>query len=437
MKLNIFLLEWRHFIRSPFKIIALILFVMASVYGLRNGANLYSTHSKSIEAIEKKVTDERNVHLSAYDEGELVMEDRPWVDLGTPYWALVYSWIYHFKKPSSAMVYSIGQSEQYGFYKEVDFWSSPYDADMIEEIANPERLQIGTLDFSFALIFLLPLVLLILLHDLKSSETEKGFMPLIRVQSTSIVSWIVSRIAFYTVITAAIIIGLLVYGALLTGVFDQNSSAFWQMLTYSFVYLIFWSILYFFVIKKSNSIMGSTLIMTGLYLLLSFVIPGAIHEYVSIVQPANLMTDLIDANQEKTDEIYNLPNSEFEKQLFALFPNIENSLAYQDSTKKLDALDSSYLVLINEAKKASVEDIKKENELKNKLISNSYFFNPVSFFQNKINSIAGTHFDDYKQYRQEIQTLVDNQIQTMVLDTWQDKSVDKKTYLDYYNSLTK
>ena len=60
------------------------------------------------------------------------------------------------------MVYSLGQAEQYGYYKRVTLFSSPYDADLSEELANPERLQTGTLDFAFVLLFLSPLLLLAL-----------------------------------------------------------------------------------------------------------------------------------------------------------------------------------------------------------------------------------------------------------------------------------
>ena len=95
------------------------------------------------------------------------------------------------------MVYSIGQAEQYGFYKRVTFWASPYDADMAEEIANPERLQTGTLDFAFVLLFLLPLLLLILLYNIKSAEAEQGFLPLIEVQTASKNAWLLARMSFY------------------------------------------------------------------------------------------------------------------------------------------------------------------------------------------------------------------------------------------------
>ncbi|MEL6864071.1 MAG: hypothetical protein AAFP19_06620 [Bacteroidota bacterium] len=39
--LSLFFYEWKHFVRSPFKVVALLLFVLAGLYGLHNGANLY------------------------------------------------------------------------------------------------------------------------------------------------------------------------------------------------------------------------------------------------------------------------------------------------------------------------------------------------------------------------------------------------------------
>ena len=38
------------------------------------------------------------------------------------------------------MPLGIGQSQQYGFYKKINRWSSTYDDDIVEEISNYERL---------------------------------------------------------------------------------------------------------------------------------------------------------------------------------------------------------------------------------------------------------------------------------------------------------
>lgn len=435
--LNIFLLEWKHFVRSPFKIIALVLFVIASVYGLHKGAKLQQEQSAEIEKIEKKVQENRQELIdNYYSKGNFKNENRPWIDYSEPFWAIWNSNAYHFKNPSPAMVYSIGQSEQYGFYKRVTFWASPYDADLAEEIANPERLQTGTLDFSFALLFLLPLVLLVLIYNLKSKETEEGFMPLIEVQMPKKNTWLLLRASFYILLFFVIIIVLLIYGASLTNVFAQAKGVFGQMLLYTALYLVFWSVIYYFILLKGKSILGNTLKMSAVYLLFAFIVPAVVHQSLSIMHPANLMIDFIDVRDQE-DEFRNLPDSVYIGKLVKLFPEIELSPVYQDSTKIKSARGDSASALANLLKKESIETVEKENQLKNNFIESTFWFNPVSFFQNRLNSISKTHFNDYQTYRNDIQELIDKQIRVMVLDTWNEKKVDKKTYENYFKMFTK
>ncbi len=428
---TLFLYEWKHFIRNPFKVMAILLFIMASVYGLHNGADLYHEQKAEVKKIEQRIKgDRQKIIKEHYQKGNLVPENRPWIDYSTPFWALWYASVYHFKNPSPAMVYSIGQAEQYGFYKRITFRASPYDADLAQEIANPERLQTGTLDFSFTLLFLAPLVLLVLLYNLKSAEIEQGFMPLIEVQNPSKITWLLSRMGFYAVLLFLVIAGLLFYGAMLTRILAGTGNAFRDMLLYSFIYLVFWSVLFFFILLKGKSILGNTLQMTGIYLLFTFIIPATVHQLLSIRQPANLMTDLIDVRDQQ-EELYSQPDSVFQAQLNELFPAIVSSPVYKDSSKRKLAMNRSASALINELKKASIQPIEKDKQVKNAFVRGTFWFNPISFFQNRFNAIAHTHYDDYQSYRDEIQALVDSQVRKMVLDTWHDVKVDQEKFSKY------
>lgn len=427
--LTIFLYEWKHFTRNPFKIVAVLLFTTAAIYGLHNGYNLYQNHTTEIEKIQETIATEKQKYLTQYEEGKLTDENRPWIDMSTPFWAIWNTPTYHLKTPSPAMVYSIGQAEQYGFYKRVTFWASPYDADMAEEIANPERLQTGTLDFAFVLLFLAPLLLLILLYNLKSAEAEQGFLPLIEVQAISKNSWLLARVLFYVQLTALVIICLLVYGAILTNVFNTAREAFGQMLLYSLLYLIFWSVLYFFILKNGKSILGNTLQMVGIWLLFAFIIPAIVHQSVSIAKPANLMTDFIEVRDKQQDLYSN--DSLFQQKLFDLFPELVNSPVYQDSTKIDLATNYSASALVNELKKESIQLIEEESEEKNSLVRATYWFNPVTFFQNRLNGIAQTHYNDYQQFRDGIQNFIDKQTALLVKELWNDVKVDKQKYLEY------
>jgi len=435
--LTIFLYEWKHFIRSPFKIIAVVLFVFASIYGLYNGSTLYQKQKAEVEKIAQKIKAERQKNITAYENGEITDENRPWIDLGNPYQAIQNTGLYHFKSPSPAMVYSLGQSEQYGFYKKITVWSSPYDADLAEEIANPERLQTGTLDFTFALLFLMPLVLLVLLYNIKSAETEQGFMPLIEVQSASNSFWLFSRFIFYIVLMALVILCLIVFGAFLTKVFSGSAKAIVQMILLSFAYLTLWSVLYFLILRKGKSISGNTLIMTGVYLLFAFIIPATVHQYLSIKMPANLMLDFIDADRDQKQKLLDEPDIILQSKLNKLYPQILDSPILIDLDKSKIARSRSASALVNELKKESVIEIEKENETKNAFIVSTFWFNPLSFFQNTFNSITKTHFNDYQAYRNDIQYLVDKQNELLVIDMWNDVKVDGEKYNYYLKELTK
>lgn len=431
----IFLYEWKHFIHTPFKLVALLLFVVAGVYGLHNGAALFKKQTDEIEKINEKVQEQKQEYISYYEKGEKGPADRPWIDLSTPFWAIWNTPSYHFKNPSPALVFSIGQAEQYGFYKRVDFGSSPYDADMAEEIANPERLQSGTLDFSFVVLYLLPLLLLVWLYNIKGVEADNGFLPLIFTQTGSESGWLVTRVAFYAMVLLGGVLSLMFYGAFLTGVLQNAGLAFLKISYWLLLYLVFWGVVFAFIIQKGNSSVGNSLKMVGVWLLLVFIIPGAVHQWVSIQQPASLMTELIDAQRDEVYNLYDEPDSVIQTRLNELFPEIVNSPIIQEESKKNMARNRSFSALANELVKESITKIESSNEYRNKLIRFSYWFNPITFMQNKFNELSQTHYQDYQNYRNEIQSLVDRQVRVMVLDIWNDIEVDKEKYLEYNKTL--
>lgn len=430
--INVLACEWKHFVRSPFKIVALVLWVLAALYGLHNGASLYEKQRAEIGKIEKKVAEQRQKVLAYYEKGEKGPTDRPWVDVTTPFWAMWNLPSYHFKAPSPAMVYSIGQAEQYGFYKALTVWSSPYDADMAEEIANPERLQAGTLDFAFAALYLLPLLLLVMLYNLKGTEAEQGFLPLIEVQATWGNGWLLARAAFYLGLLAVASLLLIAYGAALTGA----SAALPSVLGLSWLYLIGWAAMFCLILSRGRTVLGNTLQMVGLWLLFTFIVPATVHQWVSAKHPVNLMTDLIDVQRDGREKIFAQPDTAIDRQVFELFPQVRQSPLAQDSTRKKMARNFSASGLVNHLVKASILPIAEENQAKNQTIRLSYVINPVTLFQNQFNGIAQTHYQDYEAYRQQIQQLIDKRIGLMVADIWNDVRVDKRRYLQYEQQLS-
>lgn len=428
----IFRYEWIHFIRSPFKVVALFLFIAAGIYGLHNGADLY--HSQMAEIGKIKIETKKQIQetTAIYEEGKTGPEDRPWVDVTTPFWAAWYAVPTHFKQPSPAMVYSVGQAEQFGFYKKVTFQSSPYDSDMAEEIANPERLQSGTLDFSFVMLNLLPLLLLLQLYNLKGKEAEMGILPLIYVQTGTKANWLAIRVSFYVALLALTTFLLMLYGSLLTNVWSSATSAFIQTLAFLLIYLFAWTGIFLLILKSGQSSVINTIKMAGCWLLLTFILPALAHQLVSTVYPADLMTDWIDAKRDERQKLYDQPDSVLQAKLDQMFPEIVNSPLYKDSTRMGYARNYSSSALANELMKSMTITIVDQSKAKNNMVKKTYWLNPLAFFQNQLNSFAKTHFQDYQNYRNEIQQKIDNQINILVSDVWNDVKVNKEKYLEYH-----
>ena len=103
--------EFVHFIRSPLKVISLMLYVLALVYGCQNGFNLFKTHRSEIMTIKAKNGNSITKMILQYEEIENGLKEKPRRDPTTPYWAIWNTPSYAFKKPSPMMVFSILQKK--------------------------------------------------------------------------------------------------------------------------------------------------------------------------------------------------------------------------------------------------------------------------------------------------------------------------------------
>ena len=175
--------------------------------------------------------------------------------------------------------------------------------------------------------------------------------------------------------------------------------------------------------------------MMGFWVLFVFIIPAAILQWVSIEKPTNLMIDIIDVKRDKTSDIYNQSTQLKDKQLFNLYPSLKSTEIAKDSILIKGARRSSIIALVNEAMKEAIAKIESDHQTKNEIIVNTYWFNPVTYSQNKLNQFSKTHFNDYESYREDIQKSVDKRIKIMVLDIWNNVKVDKAKYLSYFEIL--
>ena len=429
--LNILKFEYFHLVNAPYKIISILLYAASIFYGCQTGYALFKKHNFEIKSIESKNSDFENKMLVQYDELEQGLIEKPRRDPTVPYWAIWNTPSYALKNPSAMIVFSTGQAEQYGYYKKVTNWSTIFDNDLAEEIANPERLALGTLDFSFVLLFLAPILLIILLFNIGGLEKDNGFDKLIYLNDISKKAWLTARFSHYFLIVFTLICFLLIPYAVLSGALLNELTSFFTLLALIFLYVFLWTSVFYLINYWGKGSVDQAIKMITAWVVLSIIMPGLFHQIASIKFSTSYMVDYLDVARDQRYEIFDMSADTLQKELLGSFPILRNSIYAQDTTIDKGIVNRSISGLVNILNKRAAAKIEKESELKNDYVKSTLILNPIMYFQNKINEISKTDYYAYKRYRENIQNTIDKKIEFILRDTWNREQVDKDKYIGY------
>ena len=434
MYLNIFLYEARHFFRSKAKLYSYLFFLLICLFSIFNGFKISNKQTQTIlEINEQKQIEYENI-LEWFDKENKGPDDKSWINVEDPYWAIRSTPSYVFKAPSSLMPLGIGQSQQFGFYKKINRWSSTYDDDIVEEISNYERLINGNIDFSFLVIFLLPILLIILTYNINGLEKDFGFHKLISIQNNRVQIWILTRLLFYLFLVIFSVNILILFVALFNSGFSSIQSIL-NLILISNLYIIFFFVVFYFLNKSGKSSSSIAFKMISIWLLFCVIIPGSVHQYVNFQYPVNYMTDFLDVNRKQTYDTFKLENSDLYNRLIKIHPEIalnQDSLEINLESRKIRRSVSS---IINQMNIEAANEIERQNEDKNRLIRLTYLFNPISYVQNMWNSCTSTDYDSYKNFRFKIEESIKSRNRLLVLEMWKEQKVDKEIYQEYLKVL--
>ncbi len=171
------------------------------------------------------------------------------------------------------------------------------------ELTNPFYQLLGTMDFSFVLIFLFPLMIIGMCFNLWSEEKESGRWPLIYSQSSRPTALIDRKIAIRFVSITCLLIAILVIAK-----FYLNIPINQQFLAFSLIsilYTSFWFSLCYWITSLDRSSNQSALILLSIWILLTILIPAllnnAIHYFIPIPEAYETTIDSRDGYHNKWD----------------------------------------------------------------------------------------------------------------------------------------
>ncbi|MEM6525242.1 MAG: hypothetical protein AAF693_15670 [Bacteroidota bacterium] len=427
--------EWLHFSRNTARPIAILLFLLASLFGCYNGFKSYQERTNEIEAIDNRKWETIAEAEGWFDEGKTGPEGRPWVDINTPFWSMWYATHYLIQEPKSIMIFNLGQSEHFGYYKRVTMWTTAFDDDLTAEISNPELVQLGSLDFTFVWFYLMPLLLIVLTYSTKGLEQDLGFIPLLKVQIPSLHIWLLQRI-LTTGFGLLILLSALIFipALLISGLsFSNGLINIWSVYG---LYLVLWLALVYLIMRFSKGQADQALKMIGIWLVFTVAIPGLVNQYVLLKKPASLMMDMIEAGREGQAEIYDRPEDEILIEAQRIIPGLSKLEAAQyDSLMKQPMINGAYRLVLTEYMSKISDAIIKEQLARNQMIASSYWFNPVTGFHNWANNLTQTGHTSNLDFRRNIKKGGEALQYRLVVDEWKDKKVDKASFETYVQLL--
>lgn len=150
--------EFRFALRDPVVVLTLIVGALLSVFTIFSGLQEVSAERTQIDRVQKMVDNDRAYTLE--DQG----------DAGS---AAYYAFHFTYNPPSALAFSARGVRDDLPWKHRIRMLALEgqiYETDS----GNPELSRVGKLDFAFIAAFLLPLLLILLLYDLKASEARNN-----------------------------------------------------------------------------------------------------------------------------------------------------------------------------------------------------------------------------------------------------------------------
>ena len=192
------------------------------------------------------------------------------------------------------------------------------------EAFNPALAVAGRFDLAFVLIYLAPLVLIALLHDLVSAEQQAGRLGTLMALPRGDHRLWLRRAALRTVLAFGCVALPLVVGAAVNGVPVQGVATALGIVG---AYLAFWAGLSVIVGSRGRASAAQATALVGCWVLLTLVLPALAHAALARAVPAQQGVDLVLAQRQAVHAAWDRPPAETMEAFFRSHPQWRKTAA--------------------------------------------------------------------------------------------------------------
>ena len=265
------------------------------------------------------------------------------------------------------------------------------------DVGNPVIELIGRFDFAFLATFILPLVIIILLYDLRASERTSGRYELLESTVACVFTFWFARagvrvVAIFFSLMIPLIIGGVVAGA---SIFTVMSACL-----IIFIYTSFWfCICYFFASwRKSGSVILLTLI--SVWLLLTVIMPAGARLLVDKLVPVPSGAEILLLQRETVNDAWDLPR---EVTMLAFFEQHPQWSDYEPIESSFEWQWYYAFQQVGDQRAEPLTRAYRNGRLKrDRIASWLSLLTPPSFFERSLQSLAKTDLSSSIDYEDQV-----------------------------------
>ena len=195
-------LEFRNLMRSPLRLLTLVLVLSVGYFVIAQGQKDVSRWQESIDKGIEAQNESLEEARSYFAQGVPGPADRPWVDLRQNRYQDYYASVRLARDPAPLAGMAFASAESGAVTMRMYRFADPMLAQG-NKIENPALAAAGGLDLVTVLTLLIPLLILALGVEVGGYERSTGLLPLVRVQTGRDRSWIWARCLAVGLIAAA------------------------------------------------------------------------------------------------------------------------------------------------------------------------------------------------------------------------------------------
>ncbi len=271
---------------------------------------IYGTHEGSIQAEEIRadqklmsdLTDSRLESLFQELEKNPQQVDRTPYEMGGKT-----AKRYLHKSPPPLALLSVGQRDLFESTYAISLREGDYTfMSGHERLDNPLLTYLGSFDFAFVIVWLLPLLIIVFSYQLISGEDELGTLPLLLSQPISFrkLLFVKTSVRFFLISVYLITAVLLVLAVFGRGVFGEPMYIFF-LLCWILLYALFWFLLSSFINLFRLPSTTNLSFLFAVFLLFVVILPTSWGLITDMKNPVPTRLDLVNKMREATREIDN------------------------------------------------------------------------------------------------------------------------------------